>query len=349
VKTALLTGIRQIEVKDIEKPSPGRGEALVKVACVGVCGSDIHYYRTGKIGVQVVKYPFIVGHEASGVVEEVGDGTSSLKPGQRVAIEPAIPCGECQWCQGGRPHICPEVKFLGTPPIDGAYREYMVMPYQNLIPIPDGMSFEEAALTEILAIGLHTVDIIGLKPGNSVAIFGSGPVGLAILLMAKVSGAAEIFSTDLIEARLKMTQKLGAHHLINPQKDDPVEYIKEHTEGIGVDITFEAAGEQETIDHSLDAVKIGGKVAVIGIPELERVSYSPEIRRKELLVQQIRRSNQAARDVERVISLIETQRLQVGPLVTHKFPLEKIKEALDLVDGYKDGVVKAMIDMGGAG
>jgi L-iditol 2-dehydrogenase len=178
-----------------------------------------------------------------------------------------------------------------------------------------------------------------------VAIFGSGPIGLAVLIMAKLSDASTIFATDLLPNRLKMARKLGAVHAINPREKDPVKIIKQITNGRGVDVTFEAAGKQETIEHSLDAVKIGGRVAIIGIPEVDKIYYSPEIRRKELLIYHVRRANHANRDLERVVSLMGKGILDVKPLVTHRFPLSKIKDALDVVDGYQDGVVKAMIEI----
>lgn len=351
MKAAFLTGVRQIEIREIKKPVPKKGEVLIKLASVGICGSDVHYYRTGRIGSQVVKYPFVVGHECSGIVEELTEEVTNLSIGERVAIEPAVSCGICEFCISGHPNICPKVKFLGTPAtsgapaVEGAFREYITIPASNAIPIPDSVSFDEATLTEVMAIAVHTVDLAKIKRGETVAILGSGPIGLGILLMAKISGASTIFATDLLQSRLEMAQKLGADYVINPLKENPVDVIKEETDGRGVDVTFEAAGEQETINHSLDAVRIGGRVVIVGIPEVDKVYYTPEIRRKEPIIYHVRRSNQANKDTERAISLIEKGLLKVRPLVTHKFPLNKIKDALDMVDGYKDGVIKAIIAM----
>ncbi len=351
MKAAFLTGIRQIEIKDIKKPVPRKGEVLVKMVSVGICGSDVHYYRTGRIGSQVVKYPFIVGHECSGIVEEITDTVTNVSVGNRVAIEPAVSCGVCEFCISGRPNICPKVKFLGTPAtsgapaIEGTLREYITIHAGNALPIPESMSFEEATLTEVMAIALHSVDLAKINPGETVAVFGSGSIGLGILITAKLSGASTIFATDLLQSRLDMAKKLGADCVISPRHKNPLEIIKEMTGGRGVDVTFEAAGEQETINHSLDAVRIGGRVVIVGIPEVDKISYSPEIRRKELVIHHVRRSNKANRDLERVISLMGKGILKVNPLVTHKFPLNKIKDALDMVDGYKDGIIKAMINM----
>lgn len=349
MKTAFLTGIRKVEIKKTEKPSPSKGEVLIKLKSVGICGSDIHYYRTGRIGSQVVNYPFVAGHECSGIIEKLGLGVRELSIGDRVAIEPAVPCGTCEFCLSGRPNICPKVRFLGTPAtpgapaIEGAFKEYITIPTSNAVPIPKSMSFDEAVLTEVFAIALHSIDLVNINPGDNVAVFGSGPIGLSVLLMAKLSGASTVFATDLIKERLQLAKNLGADYIINPEEKNPVEVIENMTKGRGVDITFEAAGEQETIDHSLETVRIGGKVALIGIPRAEVVYYNPDIRRKELVICHVRRSNQANRVVERVIALMENGSLKVNPLVTHKFPLQEIKKAFDTVDTYRDGVVKAMI------
>ena len=351
MKAAFLTGIKQIEIREIKKPIPQKGEVLIKLSSVGICGSDVHYYRTGKIGSQVVKYPFIIGHECSGVIDDKAEGVTNVNIGQRVAIEPAVSCSICDFCLEGRPNICPQVKFLGTPAtstspaIEGAYREYITIPEYNAIPISDNISFDEAALTEVMAIAVHSMDLVKIKSGETVAIFGSGPIGLGILIVAKLSGASTIFATDLVKDRLEMAKKLGADYAINPIKGNPIDVIKKLTDGRGVDITFEAAGEQETIEHSLEAVKIGGRVAIIGIPEADKIYYSPEIRRKEPIIYHVRRSNQANKDVERSISLIEKGILKVKPLATHRFSLEEIKDAFNMVDGYKNGVIKAIIDM----
>ena len=351
MKAAFLTGIRQIEIREIKKPIPKKGEVLIKMASVGICGSDVHYYSTGRIGSQVVKYPFIVGHECSGIVEEITEQVTNVSVGSRVAIEPAVSCGICEFCISGRPNICPKVKFLGTPAtsgasaIEGAFREYITIPARSAVPIPNSIDFDEAALTEVMAIAVHTVDLAKINHGETIAIFGSGPIGLGVLMIAKLAGASTIFATDLLENRLEMAKKLGADYIINPLKKNPLDLIKEKTEARGVDVTFETAGEQETINHSLGAVRIGGRVAIIGIPEIDKIYYSPEIRRKEPVIYHVRRSNQANRDLERAISLIEKGILKLKPLVTHRFSLNRIQDALDMVDGYKDGVVKAMIEM----
>ncbi|MDD5454427.1 MAG: alcohol dehydrogenase catalytic domain-containing protein [Candidatus Ratteibacteria bacterium] len=352
MKAAFLTGIKRIEIREIEKPVPKKSEVLIKLKAVGICGSDIHYYRAGKIGTQVIKYPFIIGHECSGIIEDMAGDVTNVKIGQRVAVEPAVSCGTCEFCIDGRPNICPRVKFLGTPAtsaspaIDGAFREYITISADNAIPVADKISFDEAALTEVMAIAVHSMDLVKINKGDTVAVFGSGPIGLAVVIMAKLSGASNIFATDLLQNRLEMAQKLGATRVINPREKDVVNEIYKITEGRGVDVAFEAAGKQETIEHSFNAVRIGGRVSVIGIPETDKIYYSPEIRRKEPVIYHVRRSNHANKDVERIVSLIEKGMLKVKPLVTHRFPLEKIEKAFDMVDGYKDGVIKAMIEIG---
>ncbi|NOZ64326.1 MAG: alcohol dehydrogenase catalytic domain-containing protein [Caldiserica bacterium] len=302
MKAAFLQGIEKIELTDTDKPSPKKGEVLVRVSHVGICGSDIHYFKTGKIGSQVVEFPFILGHEASGWVEEVGEGCKKFKGGEKVFIEPAIPCGKCEWCKSGRENICPEVIFLGTPPVKGALREYMTYPEEALLPLPEEMDLEKAMLMEVLAIGVHSVDLANIQEGEKVAIFGCGPVGLAILLISRIRGAGEIFCSELIPDRRNIAKLLGANYVMDPREVDIVSFIKNHTEGKGVEITFEAAGEQETIDQCFESMKIGGRTVIVGIPEKDKVYFNPEIRRKEPLILHCRRSCQGNRDTERTLT-----------------------------------------------
>ena len=204
MKAAVLRGIKDIRIEEIEKPALRPDEALVKVKAVGVCGSDVHYYLNGRIGNQVVRGAHILGHEVSGEVVEVGSDVKNITSGTRVAVEPGIPCRQCKHCKEGRYNICPQVKFLGTPPVDGAYREYLPFPADLLYPIPEGMSFASAALIETLAVGMYAVELAEVKAGDDVAILGCGPIGMVTLKAAKAQRAGRIFVTDLIDERLEV-------------------------------------------------------------------------------------------------------------------------------------------------
>lgn len=324
------------------KPQPKEKEVLIRVKMVGICGSDVHYYLEGKIGSQqVITEPLIVGHELSGDVAELGREVKNFKLGQRVIVEPAIPCGECEVCRKGRINICPYVKFLGTPPVNGAFCEYLVMPEENLFPLPDKLSYEEGVMMEPLAIGLYAVRLSHLLPRETVAILGSGPIGLVTLLSARATGATLIFATDLIPERLKAAKESGAHYVFNPEREDVVEKIMELTKGRGVDVTFEAVGKEETINQALKITALGGRVMIIGIPEVDTITYEPhQMRRKELLIQNVRRSLHAT---EASIRLVEKGLINLKPLVTHCYPLDKITEAFELASHYQDGVIKAVV------
>lgn len=340
MKAAVLVAPGRIEIRERPIPEPGPGEVRIKVAAVGVCGSDVHYYREGRIGTQVVQYPTLLGHEPAGVIDAVG-ADASLAPGTRVAVEPAAPCLHCECCREGRFNICPAVKFLGTPPIDGIFEQYHVVPEHCCIPIPAGLTLREAALLEPLGVGLHSVALARPALGETAAIFGSGPIGLSVLLALKVSGVAAVFMTDRLDYRLELAERLGARAVANPLRVDVREWLLDLTGGRGVDITFEAAGDAQALGHAFSCARRGGRALLVGIPAADELPMPMhECRRAELLVQHVRRSNGEA---ARCLPLLESGRIDVKPLATHSFPLERTAAALDLAGDYGDGVVRAMV------
>jgi L-iditol 2-dehydrogenase len=343
MKAMVLTGISKMEMLEI--PAPGIREAddvLIKMKVVGVCGSDVHYYTRGKIGSQVVQYPFPVGHEGAGEVVKIGPAVTSVKPGNRVAIEPTMPCGQCDQCLAGRPHTCRKLRFLGCPgQADGCLSEFIVMPEHSCYRIPDSMSYDEAAISEPLAIGLYAVNqSIPLK-GATVGILGFGPIGMSVLLSAMAKEAEKIYVTDLVDERLLIARQSGAAWTGNPLKMDVVAGVKEK-EPLLLDVVFECCGKQEAADQAIELLKPGGKLMIIGIPEFERWSFHVDpMRHKEICVQNVRRQNHS---LEEALALMETKRIDVARMPTHRFPFEKTKDAFDLVTVYGEGVMKAMID-----
>lgn len=343
MKAMVLTGIRKMEMQDLPTPAIKEGtDVLIKMKVVGVCGSDVHYYTNGKIGNQVVKYPFPVGHEGAGEVVEVGKDVTRVKPGDRIAIEPAMPCGLCDQCKVGRPHTCRKLRFLGCPnQADGCLTEYIVMPESSCFPIPDSMTYTEAAISEPLAIGLYAVNQpIPLKDAT-VGILGFGPIGMSVLLSAQAKGATKIFVTDLVDERLQIARECGAFWAGNPAKADVVAEVGSK-EPLLLDVVFECCGKQEAIDQAVEMLKPGGKLMVIGIPEFDRWSFPVDkMRHKEICVQNVRRQNHTLTET---LKLMETGEINVGKMATHRFPFSQTKEAFDLVTGYRDGVMKAMVD-----
>ncbi len=317
-------------------------DVLIKMKVLGVCGSDVHYYTSGKIGSQVVKYPFTVGHEGSGEVVKTGSAVTKVKPGDRIAIEPAMPCWECDQCLAGRPHTCRKLKFLGCPgQAEGCLSEYIVMPETSCFPIPDHMSYDEAAISEPLAIGLYAVnESIPMKDAK-IGILGFGPIGMSVLLPAIAKGASKVYISDKINERVKLAKKNGAVYAGNPDETDIVKEISEKEPEL-LDVVFECCGQQEAIDQAIDLLKPGGKLMIIGIPEFDRWSFPVDkMRRKEVCIQNVRRQNET---LDETLELISDKTVNVAPMATHRFSFDDTKEAFDMVTEYRDGVMKAMID-----
>lgn len=344
MRVSRLYGIRDVRVEDGPVPSPGRDEVLLRIASVGTCGSDVHYYVEGAIGDQVVSEPITMGHEFSAWIAELGEGVENLEVGQLVAVEPAIPCGVCESCQHGHPNLCPNVRFCGTPPIDGVFAEYTVMPAENCFVLPDGFTPDEGALLEPLGIAIHTVDLSHLKAGETVAILGAGPVGLLTGAVARAAGAGTIFMTEPQAHRRAFALEYCADAVFNPDKEDVIAAIMQATGGRGVDVVFEAAGAPETPDQAAHIARPGGKVVVVGIPsEDEMVMTASQIRRKGLTIKLVRRMKHT---YPRAIRMVDSGMLDVAALATHHFTLEEIDDAFELVAGYDDGVLRAMIQVG---
>ena len=343
MQAMVLTGINRMEMQETATPViRGPQDVLIRMKVVGVCGSDVHYYTKGRIGSQVVQFPFPVGHEGAGEVVEVGPGVTTVRAGDRIAIEPAMPCGECDQCRAGRPHTCRKLRFLGCPgQAEGCLSEYIVMPEKSCFKIPDSMSFTEAAISEPLAIGLYAVNQSVPLKGATIGILGFGPIGMSVLLSAMAKGAEKIYVTDLVDERLLVARDSGATWTGNPLKSDVVNEIRDR-EPLLLDVVFECCGKQEAIDQAVELLKPGGKLMIIGIPEFDRWSFPVDpMRHKEICVQNVRRQNHS---LEETLELMETKRVDVGRMPTHRFPFSRTMEAFELVKEYRDGVMKAMID-----
>jgi L-iditol 2-dehydrogenase len=343
MKSMMLTGIRQMEMKEVPEPQVvNANDVKIKMLVVGVCGSDIHYYTQGKIGSQVVKYPFPVGHEGAGIVAEVGSEVKRFKQGDVIAIEPAMPCFECDQCLAGRHHTCRKLRFLGCPEqADGCLSEYIVMPETSCIPLPNGLKPDHGVISEPLAIGVYSVKKSIPVKGAKIGILGFGPIGMSVMLAAKAQGASTFYITDKIDARLSIAMKEGATLVSNPLEEDIVKRILGR-ETASLDVVYECCGKQEAFDQAIDLLKPGGKLMGIGIPEFDSWSMNVEkTRRREITIQFIRRQVDC---VESSIEMMHTGKIDISNMITHRFPFEKTKDAFDLVAGYNDGVMKALID-----
>jgi len=343
MKAMMLTGIREIEMKEVPDPVLLNPEDVkIKIVALGICGSDIHYYTRGQIGSQKVTYPFTVGHESAGVVVETGPGVTRVRVGDLIAVEPAMWCGKCDQCLSGRHHTCRSLKFLGCPgQAEGSLSEYIVMPENSCFTLPSNLIADHGSISEPLAIGIYAVKKAGEIKDSRIGILGFGPIGMSVMLAAKEREAREIYVTDKIDPRLAIASKEKASWTGNPLQDNIIEIIKQK-EPFGLDVVFECCGQQEAADQAVDILKPGGRLIIVGIPEFERWSLSvDDTRRREISVQFIRRQVDC---VEDAIEMMNSGKIDVSNMVTHRFPFGKTKEAFDLVADYRDGVMKAMID-----
>jgi L-iditol 2-dehydrogenase len=344
VKAAYLSGIRQFEIKEKDQPIvENPHDVLIKITHVTVCGSDVHYYRTGRIGSQVVKYPFIVGHESSGVAEAVGDAVTRVKVGDRIAIDPAISCFECDQCRSGRAHTCRSLKFLGCPgQLEGSMVEYLVMPETSCFPVKPTTSLLDAALIEPLSVGVYAVKQSMIEPGNKIAIFGFGPIGMSVMLAGKANSANDYFVVDKIEDRLNIAKKEGAKYAFSFTVGNTSKQMNA-IEKMGIDIVFECCGEQEAIDEAFKVLKPGGKLVIVGIPEFDYWKFpADEMRRKEISIINIRRQNEC---MQEAIDLVESGKVSLANMPTHHFDLSESQLAFSWVDKYRDGVMKAVLHL----
>jgi len=345
MKAAVLHAIGDLRVEEVEKPAiTAPDQALVRIRAVGVCGSDVHFYQRGRIGPYVVKDPVILGHESAGEVVEVGTAVTHLRPGDRVAIEPGVPDRTCWYCKTGRYNLCAAVPFMGTPPWNGAFCEYVAWPADFCFKLPDGLSFEEGAMAEPLAVAMQGTKRGDVGAGQSVAVLGSGPIGLMTLQAARARGATRIIVTDIQQSRLELAGKVGATDLINAREADPVERVRELTGGDGVDVALETAGTVKTTQQACAMVRMGGVVVLIGMPgELEFTMPVLDIICREYDVRGVFRYCNC---YPPALALLGARRVDVKSLITHRFPLAEAKAAVDCAKDRKDVAVKVMVEIG---
>ena len=344
MKAMVLTGIRQMELRNVPEPSIEKdNDVLLKVEKVGVCGSDLHYYETGRIGRQIVEYPFIIGHECAATVKAVGNAVTRVRAGDEVAVDPAVSCHECDQCRRGRENTCENLRFLGCPGEGGGCLcEYIVMPQESCFPTKGKITLEQAVLCELLSIAVYSVKRARLSESPNIAILGTGPIGLSVLSAVKVQKPQRIYVTDKIDARLKAARGVGVTWSGNPDRVDIVSEILA-AEPLGLDVVFECCGQQEALDQAFDILKPGGQLVIIGTARKDRISFDIDtFKRKEISIRYIRRQNHC---VQAAVDLIANGQANVDFMITHHFPLEETKKAFDLVAGYHDGVIKAMISM----
>jgi alcohol dehydrogenase, propanol-preferring len=320
---------KPLVVEDVEKPSPSSGEVLVRVKACGICGTDVHIAVEGLF--PTIFTPITLGHEGAGLIEEIGDGVTGWKAGERVGVYPGIPCGKCSLCLSGKDYLCPENKIFGIF-IDGCFAEYVVSPVENLFRLPESVSFGEGALlSDAVSTAFHAVyrraEIGSGGGGETVAVFGCGGLGYHGVMFARALGAGSVIAVDIKDELIERAKGVGADFGINPKSDDVQEKILELTNGDGVDVAMEFVGSAGTVVSAMKSVKRGGKLVIVGIG-MERVSLPP-IRvfvGKELSV--LGSMGFAKDEMEAIFSLIEEKKVDLSNSVSEVFPLEEINEGM---------------------
>ncbi len=340
MRAAVLAGIGRIRVIRCPRPVPRRGEVLVRVRAVGICRSDVHYYRTGRIGDAVIRrWPQMLGHEPAGEVAWPGPGVRGWRPGDRVAVEPAEPCGRCGNCRSGRGNICPRVRFLGMPGRPGALAEYVVMPAGNLVRLPAAVPFAIGAALEPFAIGMHAVRLVKRRIREA-AVVGTGPVGLSVVAALRLAGA-RVTAFDYLPGRLRKARRMGAGAAFPVRRGEPMAAAAGRA-GKGWDAVFEAGGTWQAVELALTLAAPGGTVALIGIMEEDRTPVNLHTaRRKELAILNVRRSND---ELAECVRLVGRGRVGLAPMITHRGGLDAAPRLFAMAERYSGGIVKGIIE-----
>lgn len=341
MKTAVMTAIREMEIQERPIPVPKEDEVLVKVEYVGICGSDLHYYESGRIGDFVVDPPFVLGHEAGGTVIEVGTNVKNLKVGDKVALEPGKTCGHCEFCKSGKYNLCKDVVFFATPPVDGVFQEYVAHEAGLCFKLPDNVSTLEGALIEPLAVGMHAANQGGAKLGQTAVVTGAGCIGLAALLSLKAMGVAKVIVVDIMEKRLQKALDLGAAEVINGKEEDAVARIMELTDGRGFDLGIETAGTQITASQLIKGANKGATIVFVGYSASGEMTLPMGMALdKELNFKTVFRYRNI---YPMAIEAVASGKIDIKNIVTDYFELDEIKHAMDSCVNNKADIVKGVI------
>ena len=319
-QAAVLYAPHDIRIEERAVPRPGPGDVLVQIKAVGVCGSDVHYYEHGRIGSFVVRQPLILGHESSGVIVDAGEGVSKDRIGERVAIEPGVPDRVCPQCRAGRYNLCPNVRFFGTPPIDGAFTNYVTIPEDFAYKLPDQLSDEEGALIEPLSVGLWACRKAKLQGGDRVLVTGAGPVGTLAMKVALALGATEVTMTDVFPQRLEMARKLGATRTVNVAEESLADA------NLGVDVLLECSGNEKALKDGIRSLRPAGIAVAVGMNPGEELSVPMSVlQNRELTLTGTFRYANTYRDA---ISLVSAGRVDLKAVITGHYSLEHTEQAL---------------------
>ncbi|WP_229874563.1 NAD(P)-dependent alcohol dehydrogenase [Amycolatopsis deserti] len=333
MKVAVLYGIHDIRIEERPVPRPAPDEVLIRVASVGTCGSDVHYYEHGRIGDFVVEQPLVLGHEPSGVVVARGSDARRHEIGARVALEPGVPCSVCGECKAGRYNLCPRMRFFGTPPIDGAFCGYVVLREDFAHPVPDALSDDAAGLLEPLSVGVWASRKSRIAPGSRVLITGAGPIGLVATQTARAFGASEVVVTDVNPRRLEVAEELGATGTIDVSRENLADA------GFTPDVLLECSGVPAAAGQAIRTVARAGRVVLIGMGGDEIPLPLAHVQNFEL---EVTGTFRYANTWPTAIALAASGEVDLDRLVTHRFGLDEVEQALTIA-GKDDSVIKAVV------
>ena len=341
MRAVRLHGPGDVRVESIPRPTPTDGQVPLRMQAVGLCGSDLHHYREGTTGGGLHDEPFVLGHEMSAAVTAESADRLGLAPGTIVAVDPAHPCGDCEWCRRGHPNLCPNVDFKGAVGHPGGLAETInVYPHQ-VIPVPETIGPVAAALLEPLGVAIHAVDLAEIEVMDTVAVLGAGPIGLLIAQVAQAAGAGRCFVVDPLTYRTAVAERLGADR--TAARHDAIEAW---TDGRGADVVIEATNAPEGFEHAVESVRIGGDIVLVGIPEGDAYTLTAApARRKGATIKFCRRMGEV---YARAIQLATAGRVDLAPIATHRVSLEDTPAALALQSRYDDDVIKVVVTQGPA-
>lgn len=341
MKVAVMNGIGQMGFIEKEVPQPKANEVLVKLEYVGICGSDLHYYETGRIGDYIVEPPFVLGHEPGGVVVKVGEDVKHLSVGDKVALEPGKTCGHCEFCKTGRYNLCPDVIFFATPPVDGVFQEYVCHEADLCFKLPENVSTIEGSLIEPLAVGFHAAIQGQAQAGQTAVVMGSGCIGLVTMMALKAMGVSNVYVVDIMEKRLEKALELGATGVINSKETDPVEMIMKLTDGKGCDLAIETAGAEITTIQCINMAKKGTNVVLVGYSKTGKMTLPMSlVLDKELTFKTVFRYRHI---YPMAIEAVANEKVNLKGIVTDEFTLDEVQKAMDYSVNNKSDIVKAVI------
>jgi L-iditol 2-dehydrogenase len=341
---AIMTGIGKMDYTERPIPEPKANEVLVKLEYVGICGSDMHYYETGRIGDYVVQPPFVLGHEPGGVVVETGSTVKHLKVGDRVALEPGKTCGHCEFCREGKYNLCPDVIFFATPPVDGVFQEYVAHEADLCFKLPDNVSTLEGALIEPLAVGFHAANQGGAHVGQTAVVFGSGCIGLVSMMALKAEGVSHVYVVDIMQKRLDKAFELGASGVINSQENDPVEAVRELTGGRGCDLVIDTSGVEAATNQAVRILRKGGTLVMVGYGKTGMVNFPMSLAMdKEINIKTVFRYRHI---YPMAIDAVAAGKVNLKGIVTNTFEFNDIQNAMNKSVADKANIVKSVVKIG---